>query len=267
MSVTRPLPRVAAPFREARLLTAALLAPVVLGLAACKQGGPGEDAAPAAPATAATALPTVAAPAGKGWADSIVVTPEGGFRMGNPDAAIKIIEYGSLTCPHCGEFSEKGSATIRDQWVASGRVSYEFRHFVRDGLDLTMGLLTRCGGPETTLALTDQVFANQKAIFEGLQGRDAQLNAAMAAPPAQRFAAIAQAANLGPFFAARGIAVDQARACLAKTDVAEQMARQTTEQGEKLAIEGTPTFLINGEKIGTATWEEFKARIEAMGVR
>lgn len=262
-----PVPSPSAPrrFRAAPLLAAALIAPLALGLAGCKKdeaGAPG-----AAATTSATALPTVAAPAGKSWADTLEATPEGGVRMGNPNAAIKIIEYGSLTCPHCGEFSEKGAATIRDQWVASGRVSYEFRHFVRDGLDLTMGLLTRCGGTETFLPLTEQVFANQKAIFDGLKGRDAQLNAAMTAPPAQRFLAIAQAANLGEFFAARGISTDQAKACLAKTDLAEQMAKQTSEQGEQLQIEGTPTFLINGDKIGTSTWEEFKTRIEGMGVR
>lgn len=246
------------------LLAATLLAPLALGLAGCKKD---EPTAAAAPTAAASPLATVAAPAGKSWADAIVTTPEGGYLMGNPQAPIKIVEYGSLTCPHCGEFSEKGSATIRDQWVASGRVSYEFRHFVRDGFDLTLGLLTRCGQPETYFALTEQVFANQKALFDSLQGRDAQMQSAMAAPPAQRFLAIAQAANLAPFFAARGVSIDQAKACLTQTATAETMAKQTTEQGEKLQIEGTPTFLINGEKIGTSTWEEFKARIEALGVR
>ncbi|HEY6869390.1 MAG TPA: thioredoxin domain-containing protein [Novosphingobium sp.] len=250
-------------FRPA-LMAAAMLAPLALGLAGCKQDAPGAAATTAA---AATPLATVAPPAGKTWADMVVTTPEGGYLMGNPQAPIKIVEYGSLTCPHCGEFSEKGAATIRDQWVASGRVSYEFRHFVRDGLDLTLGLLTRCGQPETYFALTEQVFANQKSLFDGLKGRDAQMQAAMSAPPAQRFLAIADAAGLTPFFAARGVSVDQAKACLGQTATAETMAKQTTEQGDKLQIEGTPTFLINGEKIGTSTWEEFKARIEAMGVR
>lgn len=250
----------------ARFVALAMLAPLALGVAGCKKDSP-SDAGTAAPATAAAPIAPVAPPAGKGWADTVVTTPEGGYLMGNPQAPIKIVEYGSLTCPHCGEFSEKGSATIRDNWVASGRVSYEFRHFVRDGLDLTLGLLTRCGQPESYFALTEQVFANQKTLFDGLKGRDAQMQAAMSAPAAQRFLAIAQAADLTPFFAARGVSLDQAKACLSQTATAETMAKQTTEQGDKLQIEGTPTFLINGEKIGTSTWEEFKARIEAMGVR
>lgn len=245
-------------------LVLAALAPLALGLAGCKKD---EAGSPAAPATSASPLPTVAAPAGKAWADTVVQTPEGGYRMGNPDAAIKLIEYGSFTCPHCGEFSEKGSATIRDQWVASGRVSYEFRHFVRDALDLTLGLMASCGGPATYFGQAEQVFANQKTIFGTLEGKDAQMQAAMTAPEAQRFHAIADVAGLPQFFAARGISASQAKACLARQDLASQMAKNTSEQGEKLQIEGTPTFLVNGEKIGTSSWEELKARIEGMGVR
>lgn len=258
------MPRTA--FRApARLLLSSLaLAPLALGLAACKKDQPADGGTPA---TSAAPLPKVAPPAGKAWVDTIAVTPEGGYRMGNPDAPIKIVEYGSLTCPHCGEFSEKSTATIRDQWVASGRVSYEFRHFVRDALDLTLGLLVRCGTPDTFFPLTEQVFANQKSIFDGLKSRDAQMQAAMTAPEGQRFVAIAQAANLAPFFAARGISVDQGKMCLGKTDVASQLAKQTTDQGQQYQIEGTPTFLVNGQKIGTSTWEDFKPRIEAMGVR
>lgn len=241
-----------------------LLAPLALGLAACKKDEPGASGGATA---SATPLPTVAAPAGKTWADQIVQTPEGGYRMGNADAPIKLIEYGSLTCPHCGEFSEKGSATIRDQWVASGRVSYEFRHFVRDALDLTLGLMASCGGPATYFGQTEQVFANQKTIFGSLEGKEAQMQAAMKASDAQRFTAIAEVAGLPQFFAARGISATQAKTCLANTKLAEQMAKNTSEQGAQFQIEGTPTFLVNGEKIGTSTWEELKARIEGMGVR
>ena len=247
--------------RPALLLAA--LAPLALGLAACKK----DDAGAGAVATSAAPLPKVAAPAGKAWADEVVATPEGGYRMGNPDAPIKLVEYGSLTCPHCGELSEKGSATIRDQWVASGRVSYEFRHFVRDALDLTLGLMASCGGPATYFGQTEQVFANQKAIFGGLEGKDAQMQAAMKASDAQRFQAIAEVAGLPQFFAARGIPAAQGKACLANTKLAELMAKNTTDQGNQFQIEGTPTFLVNGEKIGTSTWEELKARIEGMGVR
>lgn len=247
-----------------RLSFVAALAPLTLGLAACKKDTPADAAAPGAAAAPLAAVPP---PAGKAWADMITPTPEGGYRMGNPDAAVKIVEFGSLTCPHCAEFTEKGTATIRDKWVASGRVSFEFRHFVRDSLDVTMGVLTRCGPPETYFGLTEQVFANQVALFNGLQGKDAQMQAAMSAPDAQRFLAVGEAAGLIPFFAARGVSVDQAKACLAKTETATLMAKNTEAQSTQYDITGTPTFLFNGEKGNMNTWEEVKARVEAMGVR
>ena len=255
----------AAPRSAAHKFSLALaIAPLALGLAACKQDAPADGTAPSA---ASTPLANVAPLASKAWADLITATPEGGFRMGNPDAAVKIVEYGSLTCPHCAEFSEKGSATIRDKWVASGRVSYEFRQFVRDALDVTLGLLTRCGPPETYIGLTEQVFASQVELFTSLQSKEAQMKAAMAAPDNQRFMAVADAAGLIPFFAARGVAVDQAKTCLARTDTATMMAKNTEAQSTQYEISGTPTFLFNGAKADMNTWEEVKARVENMGVR
>ncbi|MES2491657.1 MAG: thioredoxin domain-containing protein [Pseudomonadota bacterium] len=251
-------------FSLLRLVGLAAIAPLALGLGACKDHAPTDVASPAA---AAAPLPNVPPPAGKSWADVIAPTPEGGFRMGNPDAAVKIVEFGSLTCPHCAEFSEKGSATIRDTWVTSGRASFEFRHFVRDPLDITLGMLTRCGPAETYFGLTEQVFANQAAIFNGLQGKDAQMQSAMTAPDNQRFQAVAQAAGLIPFFAARGVSVDQARGCLAKPENATQMAKNTEAQSTQHDISGTPTFLFNGQKADMNTWEQVKARVESMGVR
>ncbi len=252
----------AAFFRPALALAAL---PLVLGLAACNKEPSATESGAAGPVAAP--LPKAAAPATKAWADTVSITPEGGYVMGNPAAAIKIVEYGSLTCPHCAEVADKGSATIRDQWVQSGRVSFEFRNFVRDSLDVTMAMMTRCGAPESYFALTEQVFANQSAIFQKAQGNQAALEAAANLPDAQRFGGIAQAAGLTDFFAARGISKDQAAQCLAKSDVATTLAGNTQKQAEQYKIEGTPTFLINGEVVGSLTWEELKARIENMGVR
>ena len=55
----------------------------------------------------------VAAPAGKQWSTTVTKTAEGGYRMGNPDAPIKLVEYGSRSCPHCKRFAEE-SGPLRD---------------------------------------------------------------------------------------------------------------------------------------------------------
>ena len=76
----------------------------------------------------------------------VVRTPEGGYLMGNPKANVKLIEFGSMTCPHCAEFEEQRGEQLIDTYVKSGRVSYEFRNFVRDPFDLAASLIARCGG-------------------------------------------------------------------------------------------------------------------------
>ncbi len=245
-----------------RASLAALLLPLALGLSACSKGN--EETA----GLSGEPIAKVAAPAGKAWADTVTKTPEGGFRMGNPDAAIKLVEYASLTCSHCAEFSEKGSVPLREEFIASGRVSYEFRNFVRDPIDLTAALLTRCGAPESFFALTEQALANQSTMLAKAQSLgEAAYTAAMGQPDAKRYAALADLLGLSEFFAARGIAKDQANACLANSAEAAALAKRTQEQGEEFKIEGTPTFMINGKVIGSMGWEELRAKLQTMGAR
>ena len=196
-------------------------------------------------------------------------TPEGGYVMGNPAAPIKLVEYGSLTCSHCAEFSEQASAEIRDTFVASGRVSFEFRNFVRDAMDITAAMLTRCGAPESFFALTEQAMANQTAMFQKVQaGRQCRaLTPRLRCPTPSAAVAMGELTGLTEFFAARGIAKDQANACLANGAEATALAKRTTDDAEKYKIEGTPTFLINGQSIGSLGWAELRTKLQTMGAR
>ncbi len=245
-----------------RLVLVAALAPLALGLAACSKDKDGSGGLSGEP------IAKVAAPAGKAWSDVVVKTPEGGYRMGNPDAPLKLVEYGSLTCPHCAELSEKGSAEIRDTFVGSGRVSYEFRNFVRDAMDVTAAMLTRCGAPESYFALTEQAFANQAAMIQKVQAAgNPAFEAAIALPDDKRGVAMGQLTGLTDFFAARGIAKDQANACLANGAEAAALAKRTQDQAEQFKIEGTPTFLVNGQVIGSLSWEELRTKLQTLGAR
>ncbi len=248
-------------FTPGRLLLAMIALPLALGLAAC---GKKDDAAGAGPVGAP--LNAVPPPAGKAWTDVVSVTPEGGHVMGNPNAPIKLIEYGSLTCPHCAEFEEKGFPHLRDEYVAKGTVSFEFRNFVRDPYDTTMAMLTRCGEPESFFALTEQVYTNQKAIFDQLQPIGAQLQAANL-PPAKMFSAIGERGGLIDFFAARGIAKDQAAQCLAKSETATKLADDTQKATETFNVTGTPTFIVNGKNVEVATWDALEPILKQAGAR
>ena len=246
-----------------RIVMGAAALPLALGLAGC-----GKEKAADTPSLSGSPIASIAPPAGQAWADVVTKTPEGGYRMGNPAAPIKLVEYGSLTCPHCAEVAEKGSAELRDKFVASGRVSFEFRNFVRDPIDVTAALLTRCGTPEGFFARTDQAFTNQPVMLAKVQKvGEAAYTAAMQRPDDQRLLAMAELTGLTDFFAARGIARDQAKACLTNTAEAQALAKRTQDQSTEYKIEGTPTFLVNGETIGSMGWEELRTKLQTMGAR
>src|SRR4051812_932713 len=100
------------------MMRAFLVATMALGMAAVPFGAP-LDAAPTKPhpAKPAAAPP----PARPNWVQTVVRTPEGGYRMGNPAARIALIEYGSRTCPHCALFDAQGVPALTSKYVANGQ--------------------------------------------------------------------------------------------------------------------------------------------------
>ena len=242
----------------------ATLAALALGLSAC---GKSADEA-GAPATSSTPVAKVAAPADQSWAEKTTVTPEGGYLLGNPAAPIKLVEYGALSCSHCAEFSEAAFTKLRDDYIASGRVSYELRLFMLNALDLPAAMLATCGSPESVIPLSEQFWGWQATMFSNLQAAgDARLQAAGALPPGQRMAAIAELSGMTPFFAERGIAADQGAACLADTAKATALSNATQAASEKQGVSGTPWFFINGKDIGTQTWATLEPMLQNAGAR
>lgn len=248
---------------EFRSIRAAGLAVALgaLALAGCKKHE-------AATATVQTGDPVaaVAPPAGKAWADVVAPTPEGGMLMGNPNAAIKLVEYGSLSCPHCAKFTADAFAPLVEKYVATGKVSYEFRSFAIHSVDLPLTVLVRCADPSAFFGLIEQVFANQPAIMERAQKSEAQAQAAASLPPEKRFVAISDAMGFTEFFAARGVSTDAAHACLANTAAAEKVAKESQAAGDA-GIDSTPTLLINGAKTNVNTWEQIEPMLKGAGAR
>lgn len=243
--------------------SAAILA-AALAVTACGKSDSGASGS----VTRAEPIAKVAAPAGSTWSDKVVVTPEGGYLMGNPNAPIKLVEYGALSCSHCAEFADKGFAKLRDEYVNSGRVSYELHLFMLNPLDIPAALLTTCGAPESVIPLAEQFWVWQPNMFTNLQAAgDAKLQAAGQLPPNQRFAAIAALAGMTPFFAERGVAADQANACLANGEKATAFANDTQKVSDEKGVTGTPWFYLNGKDIQTQTWETLEPMLQAAGAR
>jgi protein-disulfide isomerase len=244
------------------LAIASLILPLALGLAACNGKSDGAEGVTGEP------IAKIAAPAGKTWADTVAVSPEGGFQMGNPNAPIKLIEYGALSCSHCADFSEKGAAQLREEFVNSGRVQFELRLFMLNALDVPAALLATCGSQEAVIARSDQFWAWQKQMFTNLQqAGEAEFQAAGTLPPEQRFATLARLAGMDTFFAGRGVAADQAKACLADVNKATALVQATDKAGKEMNVTGTPTFFLNGKKLDMNTWEPVRAELERAGAR
>lgn len=244
-----------------RLPFAAALLPLALGLAACgKQDG-------AAPASGDKIAP-IAAPAGKAWADTVSKTADGGYLMGNPNAPIKLIEYGSLSCPHCAKFAQDGYDELVNQFVGSGRVSYEFRSFAIHPQDVPLTVLAQCGEPEAFFPLIHQIYTNFDALNAPLGNPEVQkkANATSQIAPPQRFVALAEALGYSEFFAQRGISLDQGKACLLNPANAKAVADNAQKYGDS-GITGTPSLVVNGAKVESTEWAETRKALQAAGAR
>lgn len=246
-------------FRQIALVS--LAAPLALGLAAC-----GSEAVDGE-APAGDPVESVAAPDGTQWVDTVTVTEADGYMLGNPDAPIKLIEYGSLTCGACANFAATGMEPLKEKYVATGRVSYELRNQVHNAFDLTLARLARCGAPESYHPLSEQVWLNLPSLMEGAQANPQALEAAMQQPEDQRFVAVAEAAGFLDFFATRGVSRDQARQCLSDADSVEAIANNSDSQSQELNVTGTPTFIINGRNVGTQSWATLEPMLQDAGAR
>lgn len=244
-----------------RTLGFAITAPLALALAAC-----GSDPAEAG-AEAGEAIAAIDAPEGTSWTETVTVSDEGGYVLGNPDAPIKLVEYASHTCGACAQFSATAKPSIKSDYVASGVVSFEQRNLVRDPIDLAIATLVRCGQKENMQALSDQAWASLNDIFSNIQQNGDAYEASGNLPVEQRFIAIAQAAGLIDFFSARGLSADQARTCLADTTTIEGIAEASSAQAQELGINSTPTFLLNGRVIDERSWAQIEPMLQRAGAR
>ena len=200
------------------------------------------------------------------WSRTVVATPEGGFRMGNPNAPLKLVEFGSITCPHCAEFNEHGGAALRSSYIRSGRLSWEYRPFMIFPTDPGIFLLLSCVGPGSFFPLTDQLYAQQDHWVGQLQNvsQDEQQRI-QALSGAERAAALVRATGVDKIFIARGVAPARIDTCLADEPRLIRLV-EVSRTATNLGVKGTPTFMLNGKILESVYgWETLEPRLKQGG--
>lgn len=244
--------------RIVRLVFATLAAPLALAACSSEEAGTANG----------EPIAEVAAPAGSSWSQQAVRTEAGGWQVGNPDAPIKLVEYGSLTCPACANFSMQSKGPLFDTYVNSGRVSFELRSTILTGvLDLLLTRMIECAPVNVAVPLADQVWGNLEAVTAPFSANQAALEQAFELPEDQRFVAMAQAGGIVDFFAARGISGEQAQVCLADAPAIMALAETTQAAATEDGVTGTPTFFLNGVRIDGTSWSVVEPALQEAGAR
>lgn len=150
----------------------------------------------------------------------------GDMMLGSPEAPIEIIEYASMTCPHCRSFHETVYPSLKEEWIETGKARFVFREFPLDRYALQASQLARCGGEKKYFAFVETLFAKQPVW-------------ARADDPTT---ALKQIAQLG------GVSEAQFDACLADKSLVDMILNTRLKGSEEFGVNATPTILINGEK-------------------
>jgi protein-disulfide isomerase len=233
----------------------------VLALAACNKSQPQGPVAANDTVTITQATP----PPGGNWSDVVNATPAG-FVMGNPNAKVKLIEIGSLSCPHCKAFEDEGVPHLLD-YVKSGQMSWEFRPYIIHGpIDMAANLIVRCNGAKTFFPLVQALYKDQPvwmAKIEGVpQDKVAQIQNL---PTNQTFVAMASLLGLQDWAAVRGVAQAKSNQCLRDEKMIDrevQLTSDVTNQYPDFA--GTPAFIVDGKMLPkeTVTWDKLEPSLK-----
>ena len=145
--------------------------------------------------------------------------------IGDANAPVTIIEYSSLTCPHCAAFHTKTLPELKKRYLDTGKVRLVVRDFPLDQIALKAAVIAHCAGPERRPQFIDVFFAQQASWSR-------------ANDPVQ---ALKQLAQLG------GLSAAQADACLADKSLEDAVLQARLEGQQKFDISSTPTFIIDGK--------------------
>ncbi len=211
--------------RQALIIAAAI---VVVGAGIVGQ-------ASAAPAAAPATMPAPAS------SDLMVAGPLGEMALGDPKAPNTVIEYVSMTCPHCQRFHTEAYPKFKAQFVDTGKAYFILREFPLDPLAAAAIVVARCAPKERFFPLVDLMFDHQNDWAFVPQPVDALFNLVKQA----------------------GFSRDSFNACLTNQALLDGVNWVQDRAQKQFGVNSTPTFFINGNKVaGEQTLDDLAAAMK-----
>jgi protein-disulfide isomerase len=162
-------------------------------------------------------------------ADLMAPNPLGEMAIGDEKAPITVIEYASMTCPHCAHFSETTFPELKKRYIDTGKVRFMFREFPLDQLAAAGSILARCAGPDKYFPLIETLFAQQRVW--------------VVQKPLAPLMAIAKQA---------GLTQQAFETCLDNREMLEGIEKVRNQASEKFGVNSTPTLFVNGKRLAGA---------------
>lgn len=159
---------------------------------------------------------------------------------GNPKAKVTVIEYASLTCPHCAHFAQESLPKLKAEYIDTGKIKFIFRDFPLDQLAMGAALLARCAPNDRGMTMVEMMFKNQQ---EWMAAED-------------RLKVLRGYAQLAGMDDA---AVD---ACLKNEAILKELNEVREKALSLYKVKSTPTFFVGEEQVEGADYEGLKKAID-----
>ncbi|QEW18118.1 Thiol-disulfide oxidoreductase D [Marinibacterium anthonyi] len=164
--------------------------------------------------------------------------------MGAEDAPITMIEYASYTCPHCAAFAEGPFKEIKKNYIDTGKVKLIYREVYFDKFGLWASMIARCAGPDRFFGVNELLYSTQR---DWVQAGDTQ-------------AIVGELKKIGRMAGLDDAALES---CLQDGDKARTLVAWFQENAEADDVTGTPTFIIDGEKVPNQPYSDFEKLFDA----
>lgn len=162
--------------------------------------------------------------------------------LGDPDAAVEVIEYASFTCPHCRTFHENNLPRLKSEYIETGRIRFVSREVYFDRFGLWASMIARCAGPDGYFGVVDLIYERQP---EWTQGSPAEV-----------------AESLRRIGRTAGMTNEQLDVCLTDADMAQALIAWDEANREVHDIPGTPHFVIDGTMHSNMSYEDFAGLLD-----